>query len=291
MSYNKPKVQITFQGCGKVFEVIPSEAHRKFCSTACASPEKKVKLTCERCGKEYETRPSKASGSRFCSRKCRKSQVEVTCDVCGKVFEINTYQAERGRRFCSRACRNNAQIEVTCETCGKTFKVMKSRTARATPARYCSKACIPPAKKITRICETCGKSFEVWPSRAESAKYCSPDCVVPAYYGKPGVAKDGHKVRSGLEMAVDDWLFEHGIQHELEPHCPWDKSPHPRRADFKVGDVYIEVWGLAGKTKYDKRRAQKVAKYAEHGIKLIEILPAHVLHGDFSPLESLLAKP
>ena len=36
-------------------------------------------------------------------------------------------------------------------------------------------------------------------------------------YGTMTVAKDGHDCRSLAEKTIDDWLFAHGIEHEIEP--------------------------------------------------------------------------
>lgn len=100
---------------------------------------------------------------------------------------------------------------------------------------------------------------------------------------------DGHRVYSSLERAVDEWLYQHNLFHEIRPWCPWHGSQkNEHSADFKVGDTYIEVWGVEGNREYDERRALKVKRYAEMGAPLIQIFPHHVYDNDFSPLEVLL---
>lgn len=100
---------------------------------------------------------------------------------------------------------------------------------------------------------------------------------------------DGHLVQSRWEYEVDRWLQKHGIEHEVQPLCPWRFKGRARQlADFRVGDTYIEVWGVVGNEKYDRRRQEKLAKYREGGIRLIEVFPHHILDGDYSPLEALL---
>lgn len=80
--------------------------------------------------------------------------------------------------------------------------------------------------------------------------------------------KDGHLARSTYELRVDDWLTEHGIAHEVEPAYPWDRR---FRADFLVGDTYIEVWGVTNNARYTARRAHKIAMCEATGVDLIQI--------------------
>jgi len=79
---------------------------------------------------------------------------------------------------------------------------------------------------------------------------------------------DGHQVRSTYEQRVDNWLTEHGIEHEYEPRYPWDRR---YRADYRVGDTYVEIWGVSNDEAYDQRKAMKVAKCKATGVDLIEI--------------------
>lgn len=103
---------------------------------------------------------------------------------------------------------------------------------------------------------------------------------------------DGHIVRSALERVVDDWLFEHGIEHVVSPRCPW--PPKSGRyysfADFLVGDTYIEVWGLAGIKKYDRRMLQKLNLYSKHQATVINLWPREIQKRDFSKLLPLLGQ-
>ena len=83
------------------------------------------------------------------------------------------------------------------------------------------------------------------------------------------IARDGHVCLSLGEKTIDDWLYANGIQHEKEPHYPDSNL----RADFKVGGVYIEYFGLAGKPEYDAKTASKKELCRKHGIRLISLLP------------------
>ncbi len=91
--------------------------------------------------------------------------------------------------------------------------------------------------------------------------------------GYPNVArytaKDGHHVRSGLELQVDDWLTDHQLPHIYEPRIGNSKY----RADFLIEDTYIEIWGIVGNERYEEQRKQKLQAYNTYGLKLLSIYP------------------
>ena len=115
---------------------------------------------------------------------------------------------------------------------------------------------------------------------------------------------DGHTARSEDERRIDDWLHARGIRHEREPKLkgmrpgrgtgsPASEASRggPRedgstetarrplkwiRPDWRVGDVYIEYWGLANQQGYEARREEKLALYRARGLKLIELFPEDV---------------
>lgn len=108
--------------------------------------------------------------------------------------------------------------------------------------------------------------------------------------GKRYSCKDGHLARSVYEQRLDDWLTDHGISHDCEPRYPWDKR---YRADFLVGDTFIEVWGVTGSERYERRKAHKIEQCEQHGLKLI-----HINHWQFAkgrqfwrPLRHLVGSP
>lgn len=83
-------------------------------------------------------------------------------------------------------------------------------------------------------------------------------------------AKDGHRVKSGLEVKVDDWLYEHAIEHVYEPSIP--KSNY--FADFKVGNTYIEIWGIEGNQTYEAKRRAKLLVYDINHLNLLSVYPS-----------------
>lgn len=86
--------------------------------------------------------------------------------------------------------------------------------------------------------------------------------------GKRFACKDGHAVRSTYEQRVDDWLYEHGVDHIYEPQLPF--SPM-HKADFLANGYYIEVWGVTHNPAYQERKQQKITLYAANRTPLIEI--------------------
>lgn len=78
---------------------------------------------------------------------------------------------------------------------------------------------------------------------------------------------DGHTARSKDEQRIDDWLHARGIAHEREPKL---KGMRP---DWRVGNVYIEYWGLASQQGYDARREEKLALYRKRRLRLVELFP------------------
>jgi hypothetical protein len=84
------------------------------------------------------------------------------------------------------------------------------------------------------------------------------------------VGSDGHVCDSLGEQAICNFLTSHGVRHTREPRYPgrtWI-------ADFGVGNVFIEYFGLAGQPGYDSKTRAKL-KYAQStALDLIAIYPA-----------------
>lgn len=94
--------------------------------------------------------------------------------------------------------------------------------------------------------------------------------------GRRLVGDDGHELRSLYEQRVCNWLHHNSVEHYLEPAYPWDRR---YRADFRVGQTYIEVWGVTENEAYQRRKAMKIERCAEHGIPLIQINPWQFANG------------
>jgi hypothetical protein len=90
------------------------------------------------------------------------------------------------------------------------------------------------------------------------------------------IAKDGHLCLSLQEQFIDNWLYDNNIPHEKEalypPHELYNKFGR-RRVDWKVGETYIEYFGLIDDSAYFQKTLEKIqlAKHLE--ITLIPIYP------------------
>lgn len=102
-------------------------------------------------------------------------------------------------------------------------------------------------------------------------------------FGTWQIAKDGHKVQSFFELIVDDWLFDHQIKHISQPPLPFSRNS---RADFLIGNTYIEVMGLISSSIYKQKYVLKLDLYKEHGLNVVCIFPSH-LRNNCKILETL----
>jgi hypothetical protein len=87
-----------------------------------------------------------------------------------------------------------------------------------------------------------------------------PGEVIKTARGYMCVAEDGAHCRSLDEKIIDDLLSRLQIKHRHEPNYPYDKQfnrNQMRRADWKVGDVYVEFFGMMSETEYAEKASQK----------------------------------
>lgn len=96
-------------------------------------------------------------------------------------------------------------------------------------------------------------------------------------------AQDGHRVKSGLELQVDNWLSRHGIDHVYEP--PIGSTRY--RSDFLAGGRYIEIWGITGNQRYERKRAKKLKEYERLQLPILSVYPGDFPH--LAVLDCLLA--
>lgn len=106
--------------------------------------------------------------------------IELICEKCGNPFQCYQSDADRGRKYCSLACRSahrfgkeltaarSMPVEFPCQNCGKTFTMMQAyltaylKRFKRDPL-YCSQACAYEAQrkatetKHTFTCKNCGR--------------------------------------------------------------------------------------------------------------------------------------
>jgi len=113
--------------------------------------------------------------------------------------------------------------------------------------------------------------------------------TLPGPRGIRCIAKDGHECFSLAEKSIDDWLTDHGIQHEKEPLYPPHQKINPSgrmRADWKVNDILIEYVGLLDDPEYKAKVDSKRELAKEFLIQVIFIEPKDIL--DLSKILKLL---
>lgn len=249
-----------------------------------------VKTNCAFCEKEV-VRQKRKNGVYFCSRKCAMlysgKTVRVECKHCGKIFETKKSSINYGwGKYCSRTCANKA-MEIThykqCPQCGKAFVGDKDNWAKQ---KFCSKECMKTAfrKPIDKellqklyveeelttreIEQTIGRTKKVI---LDYLKYYGIEIRPDGIKNRERIrCKDGHLVRSYYERSFDNMLFRNGIDHEYDPRLPFNRR---YMADFKIGDVYVEIWGMMSIKSYRENREKKLALYRENGCKLLEVFP------------------
>jgi hypothetical protein len=87
--------------------------------------------------------------------------------------------------------------------------------------------------------------------------------------GTQCLARDGHVCYSIGEKTIDDLLTEMQISHEREPRYPSSNL----RADFKIGETFVEFLGLKGQPDYDEKTATKKLLCQSGGLQLLLIDP------------------
>lgn len=103
---------------------------------------------------------------------------------------------------------------------------------------------------------------------------CLPNNVQVLSRGIRCLADDGHECNSLAEQRIDNWLHANNIPHEKEPYYPMHLHLNPngkRRADWKVGETYIEYFGLAGDEGYDRKIIEKIELSRKFKFEIIPI--------------------
>lgn len=85
-------------------------------------------------------------------------------------------------------------------------------------------------------------------------------------FGIQAIADDGHHCLSLLEWRFCNALSKSEIEHAKEPmYVHWRKI----RADFRVGDLLIEIAGLSGREAYDDKLSSKLTFARAENIRVL----------------------
>lgn len=308
----KNKLIKTCERCGKVFEVFPSHAKRRNCSADCGRSLRFHK-TCVLCGAPFVVTESRAE-QQYCSKKCSNSVNSIAATAAQKAADevVALVPAMVDLHNQGKAAHEiAAELDVTAPIVRYRLGLLGIRLPRGNrkpwnPAMQQNRADYfrthkahnykdLPIDEMRQLYEggmsgvRVGSMFGVSESVVLDRMQAAGVTIHNAGWSYVRAAKDGHLVQSSLEEAIDNWLFDHGLEHDVHPRCPWvSKGLGQHHADFRVGETYIEVWGMIKNKKYQADRAKKIALYAAHNTSLIQIEPKHILNHDYSPLDPLL---
>lgn len=87
-------------------------------------------------------------------------------------------------------------------------------------------------------------------------------------------AKDGHMCRSLLERQIDDFFFDNGIEHEIEPFYPFDPEVNldGYRADWRLADgTFVEALGFTSNPVYMAKAERKISLASRHQIPIVTV--------------------
>ncbi len=101
------------------------------------------------------------------------------------------------------------------------------------------------------------------------------------------LAQDGHRCLSMAEKLIDDWFSAHGIGHEKEPLYPQHDRFNARkrkRADWRIGSVFVEYLGMMTEREYRERAGEKRRLSAALGLESVVLEP-----WDLGRLDEVLA--
>jgi hypothetical protein len=224
---------------------------------------------------------------------------EMTCAVCGSQFWPQAHDSESVARigpirYCISCLRMRTRdvwtVDDVTDASGEPMMI------RAAQAMYESVGMIPmstyprtilaglpndtrdlwlPAMMVLPSIPTVNNVFGSWAHYLEAAGLLTKASRAPRG-GYRSIASDGHLALSLGERFVCDWLSDHSITHEKEPRYPRhpDFNPDVRlRADWVIGDCWVELAGRMNITAYEQRMANKRELAKALGLSLLVLLP------------------
>ena len=245
--------------------------------------KEKVTVACDVCGKAFEVQPYRVGeNARFCGRACyhlwRKDK------TLSRTIPVDADELIRQYNGGMTLAAIAEQYNVTLQAVAYHLKKANVPTRKPTGANLRDPLVTEKARQanIGRH----GPNYRELPIQEICDAYKAGDSVtmlarrhgitangILRRLSKAGIetrpkgytklictCADGHVVRSRWEQVIDDWLSGHNIAHEVQPPCPWAKWPSMPLGDFRVGDTFIEVWGIEGNAKYDQQRLELIAK-------------------------------
>lgn len=265
-------------------------------------------VICQTCGKNFlkdirHINENNKLGHKFyCSLNCqssskKKQQIELTCENpnCRKKFMRNSWEVS-SRNFCSQECtgyftalrnREYRRILKYCSCCGKRISPRSiycsnhcSTRARQLPKEQLIKMLHKttnqlgrsPTRREFRYYHSCISRFGSWNQALITAGLNPHRSLNQRMYRRRQCkALDGHICNSVSELIIDNWLYNHHIDHEKEVPYPEGKFT----SDWGISPtIFVEYFGLANDSiRYDKEIKKKQEICQKYGINLIEVYP------------------
>ena len=196
-------------------------------------------------------------GVAYCSRTCaaivnnvkypKRPGVVKICAYCGQEFISR-------KKFCSRMCKDKGQV-INREKLIKKINDFVKKSGRI------------PLKREFPNDHAVRARFGTWNNAIKEAGF-NPN---PVMFAKKFISKDGHKCDSLTERIIDDWFYSRKTKHERSYPYPGD---HGLSVDFKIGDYWVEFFGLSGEHKrYDQLKRKKIRLARKLGLNLVKIYP------------------
>lgn len=91
--------------------------------------------------------------------------------------------------------------------------------------------------------------------------------------GKQGVSEDGHLCLSMMEWRFCNLLHKNGVEHTKEPRYT---TSNLTRADYLIGDLYIEIAGLLGDPEYEVKLTTKLLAAKERKQRVLVFAPKDI---------------
>lgn len=231
-----------------------------YCSSKCqySFKNKQIELECENstCANRFKRAPHSISPHNFCSHPCAATFSNTKKWGPKKPKRLLT--KEEKIKIWTEASRNRAKNYWLSH--GKDYIISRIQVFVVKNRR------IPVKREMGGIYHPARRYFGNWNNAIIAAGF-KPN---PILFAEHQIANDGHSCDSIAEKLIDDYLHEKGILHER--NIPYPEGEYS--ADFKIGDKWVEYFGLAGEHKrYDELRAIKQKLVRKYKISLIEIYP------------------
>lgn len=220
----------------------------------------------EQCGKLFLRRKYAISKRSYCSQSCaakvnnilhpKRTAPDIACASCGTVFRKGIKKV-----FCSVKCRHIGKQKHTAQHIREEVKNIAMTLGRS-----------PSRRELGAMAYAAIRQFGSWNALLREIGLSPHRSHDHRMYRRSRTrAKDGHNCDSISEAIIDNWLSQNNIQHERDARYPSTRH----RADWRVGNVFIEYFGLAQDSpRYDRTVQEKKRICRESGIALIEVYPS-----------------